>query len=820
MNRLIWLALVVAILTSGCGVQSPPPLQVATTNLPSAVVQQSYRARVATIGGDAPLSWSISSGQLPAGVTLSAATGDIFGTPVDPGDYDFAVQIIDSGAPWRQTAYHRFTLRVRKHWPVISTTALPSGTVQVPYTAALAATGGTTPYSWSVVAGSLPPGLALGGSTGAITGTPSASGQYSFTVQVTDSAASPKTATQALSLNIAGSPLQITTVTLPAGAVGVNYNATLAATNGVPPYTWSITGGQFPPGLALLASTGQISGTPAQAGAFTFLVQAKDSSGQTASTGFSINIAPATSPIVSSVSPNSAPTSGGTSATIGGANFQAGATVLFGGVAAPSASVTSSPQIQAVTPPHPAGTVDVTVKNPDGQSSTLAGGFVYNSVAPTVTGASPNTGPATGGTQVLVTGTNFLAGALVLFGGAHASAVTVNSATQIQAVTAASAAGAVDVTVQNPDGQSGKLASGFTYTAPPSVGNPSISGVSPNSGTPGTPVTITGTNFASGATVAFGGTNAASTVFVSATQLTASVPTIATGVVDVKVTNTGGSAATLPGGFTVTKAQSLLAGMTPANFTLPSGWTLLTTQDFENGLGPHEQLAYNISVSTARAHTGTHSLQEVINATSVLGESPGGWWLYTPGIVTTGEYYMSWYSFLDPTAQMDAEGFFGLVKVDNGVGQFQELIMDTENYTGGLATTNISLWFSPQSKDPTAVECSQFPDAPKPQNCSYVGGPWNLNLGTWEQEELWIKQSTCTNGVPNNDGFVRFYINGQLREQVDKNFPAPWNGGNINGCVNMGVNPILQVGGVWTYLRHLNPRTFNKYIDDIILLKK
>jgi cellulase (glycosyl hydrolase family 5)/IPT/TIG domain-containing protein/putative Ig domain-containing protein len=354
---------------------------------------------------------------------------------------------------------------------VITTSSLPSGQGQAAYTARLGATGGTAPYSWNGIEGSLPPGLTLNASTGDIAGAPTKTGAFSVTMQVTDSAAPPQTATQAFSMTISASGLQITTSSLPGGAVGVGYSATLAATNGVPPYTWSVHGGQLPSGLSLQGSNGQISGTPSQTGAFSFSVQARDSAAQTASSNLNANIASASSPIVSSISPASGPTSGGTLVTVSGSNFHAGATVLFGGSTASSVIVKSATQIQAVTPIHIAGTMDVTVRNADSESSTLSSSFVFSVLTPTVNSVSPNSGSTGGRTTVTITGTNFQTGALVLFGTVSASTVTVNSGTQIQAVTAANAAGAVDVTVEDPGGQSNKMAGGFTYVAPSSNGH-------------------------------------------------------------------------------------------------------------------------------------------------------------------------------------------------------------------------------------------------------------------------------------------------------------------------------------------------------------
>ena len=117
------------------------------------------------------------------------------------------------------------------------------------YSAALAATGGTTPYTWSVSTGTLPAGLTLDPTTGAITGTPTAAGTVDFTVSATDSSSPAMTANQALSIVVAPatvSPLSITTTSLSGGTVGSAYSAALAATGGTTPYTWSVSTGTLP----------------------------------------------------------------------------------------------------------------------------------------------------------------------------------------------------------------------------------------------------------------------------------------------------------------------------------------------------------------------------------------------------------------------------------------------------------------------------------------------------------------------------------------------------------------------------------------------
>ena len=160
-----------------------------------------------------------------------------------------------------------------------------------------------------------------------------------------------------------------------------------------------------------------------------------------------------------------------------------------------------------------------------------------------------------------------MTGATVTFGAAAATNVVVVSGTSITATTPAGSAGAVTVTVTNPGSQSGSLASGFTYVLVPTV-----SSVSPNSGPPagGTAVTITGTNFATGATVKFGSTAATNVVVVNSTTITATTPAESSGAVTVTVT-VNGQSGSLANGYTYSGTVAIsfaqVAAATPQSAT-------------------------------------------------------------------------------------------------------------------------------------------------------------------------------------------------------------------------------------------------------------
>ena len=250
---------------------------IATATLSGGKVGAAYSQTLAATDGVPPYIWSIADGTLPGGLTLNA--GVIAGTPTTAGSFKFTLQLTDSAG---STARSSFSIGIQSV-PVFSTTTLPGGENGIAYSQTLVVSGGTSPYIWSVTAGSLPAGLGL--NAGVISGTPTAAGTFSFSVQVTDSAS--LTATANLSINIAPVP-SITTTSLPPGKVGTAYSQTLAASGGIPPYIWTITNGSLPGGLALNA--GIISGTPTTTGTFSCTIQVSDSVNVTSAAILSISI--------------------------------------------------------------------------------------------------------------------------------------------------------------------------------------------------------------------------------------------------------------------------------------------------------------------------------------------------------------------------------------------------------------------------------------------------------------------------------------------------------------------------------------------------
>jgi len=144
----------------------------------------------------------------------------------------------------------------------VGTTSLPNGEVNTAYSATLAATGGTAPYSWTLAAGTLPSGITLDKASGALGGMPDAAvAGTPLTFQVSDSSSPAQTTQAQLTLTVVPA-LTVTTTSLPNGQVGTPYSATLAATGGTAPYTWALTAGTLPAGMTFNNASGALGGTP------------------------------------------------------------------------------------------------------------------------------------------------------------------------------------------------------------------------------------------------------------------------------------------------------------------------------------------------------------------------------------------------------------------------------------------------------------------------------------------------------------------------------------------------------------------------------
>ena len=273
-------------------------------------------------------------------------------------------------------------------------------------------------------------------------------------------------------------------------------------------------------------------------------------------------------PTVTSISPIGGLPAGGTTLTITGTGFltTGTTTVDLGATACGSVSVTSTTQITCTTTAHAAGVVDVEVTNPDTQTGTLTGGYNYRA-APVISTFSPSAGALAGGTSVTISGTGFLMGASIDWGGSPCSSVTVNSPTQITCTIPGGTAGpAVAVTVTNSDGQTGRFPSAYTYQAAPT-----ITSISPIGGLPagGTPLTIKGTGFLMGATVDIGG--ACTNVMVnSSTEITCDTAARVVGTVDVQITNLDRQTVTSASAYTY-RAAPTVASVFPLAGALAGG---------------------------------------------------------------------------------------------------------------------------------------------------------------------------------------------------------------------------------------------------------
>jgi hypothetical protein len=266
------------------GLAAAQTISITNVTLPNGTVNVSYTAGLSQTGGVAPLTWSATN--LPPGLVINNGTGVIAGTPVTAGTFLTTVSLSDS----RGFANSRqYSIVIAAPKVAIGTgNPLPSGTVGLAYNQLLTATGGTAPYRWSVGLG-FPTFFTLGATTGTITGTPTASGTFSFPITVTDNTGGSATIT----FNLIVNPAILAITTIPPlfnGNVGTAYAQTFSASGGVPPYTWALISGSAPAGLSLDPITGILQGTPQSAGTSSFTLQVTDKAGTSVSQNYSIDV--------------------------------------------------------------------------------------------------------------------------------------------------------------------------------------------------------------------------------------------------------------------------------------------------------------------------------------------------------------------------------------------------------------------------------------------------------------------------------------------------------------------------------------------------
>ena len=255
---------------------APSALTLIVSTLPNGTVGVAYSATIGVSGGTAPYTCTQVGGTLPPGLTL-ANTCVVSGTPTTAGPYSLMVKATDSGNPAETvTGPEGITIVAA---PALVLSNPPGATVNMPYTGAIGVSGGTAPYTCTLITGPLPAGLTLGANC-MLTGTPTTAGAYPVTVKATDTSSPARTQTGPVTVSVAPAALSLTLATLPGATVDTPYTATIGVTGGTSPYSCVLASGTLPPGLTLAASC-VVSGTPTTAGPYTFQVTATDSSNPT-----------------------------------------------------------------------------------------------------------------------------------------------------------------------------------------------------------------------------------------------------------------------------------------------------------------------------------------------------------------------------------------------------------------------------------------------------------------------------------------------------------------------------------------------------------
>jgi hypothetical protein len=264
---------------------------------PTATAGQPYSAQFALKEpGDCGPSFAVSSGGLPPGLSLASDEGVARGTPTQAGSYTFFITVSYS-CGLKSASDQQYAINVNAAPPhlVVATTSMPDANISKAYTAPALTASGDTVNSWTLAGGTLPPGLTLA-PTGVISGTPTQSGTFGFTVQANGNGT---TDTKQLSIFVAA-PLELqslvgkkppTTGLTAKTTVNAPLTTGVKAVGGRAPYTFSFAGA-IPPGVTLNTTTGALTGSGTTAGRFASTITVTDSTGAKVSVPWSFTILP------------------------------------------------------------------------------------------------------------------------------------------------------------------------------------------------------------------------------------------------------------------------------------------------------------------------------------------------------------------------------------------------------------------------------------------------------------------------------------------------------------------------------------------------